>query len=66
MFNKKNVPKYFAKLIGKPLFFFNNVAGLRPPTLFFRKPLTQLFSCQFYEILEKTFFTEHFGATAFE
>ena len=41
---------------------FNNVAGLRPA----EKTPTQVFSSQLCEIFEKTFFTEHFGVTAFE
>ena len=41
--------------------FFNNVAGLRPKACNFikKETLAQVFSCEFYEISNNTFFTEH-------
>ena len=50
MFNKKNVLENFAKFTGKH----------------FCSSPTQVSSCQFYEIFENTFFTEHFRVTAFD
>ena len=50
VFNKKGVPENFAGLAGK---------NLCPSP-------TKVFFCQFYEIFENTFFTEHFRATAFD
>ena len=43
---------------------FNEVAGLRSATLYFKKTLAQVFSCEFYEIFKKTFFVQHLWATA--
>ena len=63
---KKDVLKYFAKLIGKHLcqsLFFNNVAGLRPATLLNRDSGTGVFLWilrNFYEHL----FIENLRATA--
>ena len=65
MFNKKGVFKNFAKLTGKHLWrslFLNNIAGLRPAKII---TPTQVFSSQFYEIFENTFFTVHFGGEYF-
>ena len=50
MFSKKGVLENFAKLTEKDL--------CPSPT--------RVFYCQFYEIFENTFFTEHFRATAFD
>ena len=55
VFNKKDVFKNFAKLTGKDLrrsIFFNNVADL----ITAKKTPAQVFSCQFYETFEDTFF----------
>ena len=49
MFNKKGVLENFEKLTGK---------NLCPGP-------TEVFSCQFYEIFENPFFTEHLWGTAF-
>ena len=40
-----------------PEFLFNKAAGLRPATLL-KKRLSQVFSCEFCEISENTFFTQ--------
>ena len=59
---KKAVLKSFAKSTGKHLcqsIFLNKVAALRPAALFKIGTLTQLFSCEFCEILNNTFFTKH-------
>ena len=57
VFCKKVVYKSFERFTGKHLcrsLFFNKVAGLRP---FIKKEaLAQVFSCEFYEISENTFF----------
>ena len=47
--------------------FFNKVAGLTPEECNFikKETLTQAFCCEFYEISNKTFFTEHLCATTF-
>ena len=37
---------------------------MRPATLLKKKPLAQVFSCEFCEISNNTFFTEHLRATA--
>ena len=50
MFSKKGVLENFAKLTEKQL--------CQSPA--------RVFYCQFYEIFENTFFTEHFWATAFD
>ena len=47
-----------------PESLFNKVAGLRPATLLKKKILAQVFSCEFFEICENTFFTEHLWTTA--
>ena len=63
---KKVVLRNFAKFTGKHLcqsLFFKKVAGLRPATLL-KKRLSQVFSCEFFEITKNTFSTEHFRATA--
>ena len=60
--------------------FFNKVAGLRPATLLKKRlwhrpkacnfnkkeTLAQVFSCEFWEISQNTFFTEHLWTTASE
>ena len=59
---KKAVLKSFAKSTGKHLcqsIFLNKVAALRHAALFKIGTLTQLFSCEFCEILNNTFFTKH-------
>ena len=64
---QKGVLINFAKLTGKQLrqsLSFNKVAGLRSATLFKKKILAQVFSCQFCEIFMNTFFTEHLWTTA--
>ena len=66
---KQGVLRNFAKFIGKHLcqsLFFNKVAGPRPATLFKKKTLSQLFSCEFCKISKNIFFTEHLWATASE
>ena len=63
---KKGVLRNFAKFTGKQLcrsFFLNKVAGLRPATLL-KKTLAQVFSRDFREISNNTFFKEHLWATA--
>ena len=55
---KKAVLKNFTKFTGKHLcqgLFFNKVA---------KKTQAQVFSCEFCEISENTFFTEHLRAAA--
>ena len=55
MFNKKGASNNLAELTGKHLWqgiFFTNVAGLIPA----KETPTQVFSCQFYETFEDTFF----------
>ena len=64
----KSVLRNFAKFTGKHLcqsLFFNEVAGLRPQACKFIKneTLAQLFSCEFYEIFNNAFFTEHLWST---
>ena len=54
-FMKKGVLRNFVKFTGKHLC----------QSLFFNKEtLAQVFSCEFYEISKKTFFTEHLWTTA--
>ena len=53
-----NFPKFLGKHLCQSL-FFNKVAGLRK-----KKTLTRVFSCEFCEILNNTFFTEHLWTTA--
>ena len=56
-FCKKGVLRNFTKSTGKHLWqslFFNKVAG--HTTLFKKKTLAQLFSCEFCEISKNTFF----------
>ena len=55
LYKKKDVIKNFAA----PKSFFNKVASLKPATLFKKKILTELFSCEFCEISKNTFFTEY-------
>ena len=62
VFYKKGVLKYFAKFTGKHLcqgLYFNKGARLRPASLFKKETLVQVFSCEFCEIFENTFFIEH-------
>ena len=57
----EGVLRNFAKFTGKCLrqsLFFNKIAGLRPAALL-KKALTQVFSCEFYEIFKNSFFVEH-------
>ena len=61
VFCKKSALKNFAKFTGKHLcqgLFFNKVAGFRPSTLL-KKRLWHVFPCEFCEISQNTFFTEH-------
>ena len=44
--------------------FFNEVVDLRPAALLKKKDLAQVFSCEFCEIFNNTFFTEHLRVTA--
>ena len=60
VFCKKGVPKSFAKLTVKHLrqsLFFNKIACLRFATLL-TKRLAQMFSCEFCEVSENTFFAK--------
>ena len=61
------VPRNFANFTGKHLYhslFLNNVADLRPVTLFKKRLWHRWFSVNFMKFL-KTFFTEHLQAAAF-
>ena len=61
VFHKKDILKNFAKFTGKQRcqgLFFNKVAGLIPATLL-KKETLQVFSCEFCQIFQNTFFTEH-------
>ena len=63
---EKGVLKNFTKFTGKHLYpslFFKKVGGLRPTTLL-KKTLAQVFSCEFCEIFNNTFFTRHLWTTA--
>ena len=51
----KNFPKFTWKYLCQSL-FFNKVAGLRPATLLKKETLTNVFSCEFYEIFKTTYF----------
>ena len=60
-FVRKGVLRNFAKFTGKHLcqsLFFNKASGPRPATLL-KGTLAQVFSCEFYKISKRTFFTEH-------
>ena len=65
---KKDILGNFAEFTGKCLchsLFFNKVAGLA--CKFIKKgTLAQVFSCEFWEISNKHFFTEHLWTTASE
>ena len=66
LFFKKGVLRNFTKFTGKHLcqrLFFNKVAGLRTQDCNFikKESLSQVFSCEFWEISKNTFFTEHSG-----
>ena len=55
------------KLTGKHLcqsLFFNNVTGLRPATLFKKKTLAQVVSCEICEIFKSTVLTKHVRVAA--
>ena len=57
----------FTNFVGKHLcqsLFFNKIADLRPATLLKIESLAQVFSCEFCEISENTFFTENLQTTA--
>ena len=59
---KKVVLKGLSKFIGKHLcqsLFFNKVAGLRPATKIKKGNMTQVFSCEFCQILKYAFFKGH-------
>ena len=59
---KKGVLRNFTKLTGKHLclgLFFNKVTGLRPATLLKKETLAQVLSCEFCEISNNTYITEH-------
>ena len=69
VFCKKGVYRNFAKCTGKHLcqsFFFNKVAGLSPESCNFikKETLTKVFSCEFCETSQNTFFTEPLWTTA--
>ena len=49
-----------------PESLFYKVAGLRPANLLKKETLVQVFSCEFCEIFQNTFFTGHLWTTAFE
>ena len=60
---KKGVLRDFPKFIGKHMchsLFFNKETA----TLLKKETLTQVFSCELYEIYIKTFFTEHLPTDA--
>ena len=60
---KKGVPESFAKFTGKHLcqsLFSNEVTGLRSE----KDTLAKVFSCEFPEIFNNTFFIEHLRTTA--
>ena len=50
----KNVTKFTEKQLRQSL-FFNKVAGFSLATML-KKTLAQVFSCEFFEIFENTFF----------
>ena len=57
---KKGDLRNFTKFTGKhqcQSLFFNKVTGLRPATLK-KETLVHVFSCEFFEVLKNTFFTE--------
>ena len=59
---KKGVLKSFLKVTEKQLcqsLFFNKVAGFRPATLLKKETLAQVYSCEFWQIVKKTFFIKH-------
>ena len=66
---KKGVLRNFTKCTGKHLcqsFFFNKVTGLSPESCSFikKETLTKVFSCEFCETSQNTFFTEPLWTTA--
>ena len=65
---KKGVLRNFRNFTGKHLhqsLFFNKVIGLMQACNFIKKEsLAQVFFCEFCDISENTFFTEHLWATA--
>ena len=58
VFCKKGVLKNFGKSTCARGLFFNKVSGLGPVTLFKKRPLAQVFSCEFCEVFKNTFFIE--------
>ena len=48
----------------KVLIEISQNSGLRPATFFKKETRTQVFSCEFCESSENTFFTEHLRVTA--
>ena len=61
VFYKKDVLRNFAKFTGKHLcqsLFFNKVAG-QACNFIKKETLAQMFSCEFCEISQNTFFIEH-------
>ena len=64
---RKGALRNFTKFTGKHLcqnLFFNKNAGLRPATLLKKRIWHRYFTCEFCEISENTFFTEHLRETA--
>ena len=58
---------YFTKVTGKHLWrrlFANNVSSLYHATLFKKKTLAQIFSCEICEFFKKSMLIEHIQATA--
>ena len=63
VFCKKGDLKNLAKFTGKHLCqspFFNKVEGLRPATLFKKRPWHRCFSVNFAKFLKTSFLIEHF------
>ena len=42
--------------------FINKVAGLKPVALLKKDPSTVVFTCEYYEIIQNTYFEEHMRA----
>ena len=62
MFCKKGVLRNFVKFTGKHLcqgLFFNKVAGLRPATLFKKRPWQRFFPVNFAKFIRTPFFAEY-------
>ena len=67
MINEKSVIKSFEKFATKHLcqnLFFNKVTGVRPATLFKKRPWHRCFRVNFAKFLRTHFFTEHLWVTA--